>query len=130
MTRKSLVVKNSSIKYEKSVDQSNLFTKQHVKYDITLFNDDNGKELTTTYQCNPRYTKQIALIDVLYCLVSDAMAYEYSKDISDFQKEFGYIDAAECIRVYNACQDTYIKLLEYCGCENEYNTLKKYFEQY
>lgn len=68
----------------------------------------DGKAYFTTEFNNSRANgeKQLAAEDVLGCIVSDAMSYEYSKDIDDFYNEFGYSSISEALKVYDACKRT------------------------
>lgn len=119
---------NLSFKYEKSINQTKTFTAHHVRYDITFTRIDNKEKLCFEYQCNPRYCKP-GVDECLWCIVEDAQSYETcGDDISAFQQEFGYTDAAECIAAFNGCKENYQKLMAWCG-HDIYQQLAKYYEE-
>lgn len=95
-------MKLSEIKmeYQKTLDQGELFTQEHVRYQVKISYID--KSLVTDYQCNKkdRPTKE----DVLSCLLSDMMAYDEYNDIDEFQEAFGYNKVSECLKAFQGCK--------------------------
>lgn len=117
-----------TFEYKESINQTKTFTPNHVRYDITITRMDNGKELCFEYQCNPDYITP-KCDDCLGAIVMDAQSYEVcNDDISVFQREFGYTEAAECIAVFNACKENYWKLMAWCGY-HLYEQLAKYYRE-
>lgn len=45
--------------------------------------------------------------DILQCVLMDANAFDYSKNIDKFANEFGYTKISECLEAFNACKDDY-----------------------
>lgn len=95
-------LKKIEMKYQKKLDQNNLFSSEHVRYEVMI--SCNEKTLVTEYQCNKRIepTKE----DVLGCLLSDTMAYDNCGGIDDFQKEFGFTKVSDCIKAYDGCKNS------------------------
>ena len=93
-------LKEVKIKYQEKLDQGDLISKYHIRYEVYL--SYRGKTLITDYQCNKRVepTKE----DVLSCLLLDTISYDSCNDIDDFQSSFGYEKVSECIKVYNGCK--------------------------
>lgn len=94
--------------YDFSMNQENLFTPAHTKFDVTIEYD--GMCYVTEYQCNTQYgepTKE----NVMKCLILDAMSYEDSADVESFVFDFGYADNKESLRrgfaAYEGCKKTY-----------------------
>lgn len=113
----------------KAIDQSNTFTRWHVRYNITIRRKDDDRTLRFEYQCNPQYAKP-TLKGCLASYVHDAQAYEYSNDdIQEFADEFGYTKIEETIETFNACKRAYNELLDWCN-EGVYGWLKEYFSNY
>lgn len=104
------ILKQIKVTTETSENQNNLFTPSHRKYDVVI--KYNGKQYSSTYQCNARQTPNPK--DIVECLLLDASAYDNAKDIEDFAKEFGYelydYDCGdydkETKRIYKACEKT------------------------
>ena len=48
--------------------------------------------------------------DFLYCLYLDAMAYEQSRDVFEFAREFGFADWREARKPYSACKAQSVRL--------------------
>ena len=57
------------------------------------------------FYCNDYELGEDGLREAFYYFLSDGIAYVNSRDIDDFQSEFGYKNVSECIRVYKACKD-------------------------
>ena len=95
-------LKEVKIKYQEKLDQGDLISKYHTRYEVCL--SYRGKTLITDYQCNNRTkpTKE----NVLSCLLSDTMSYDDYTDIDDFQSSFGYEKVSECLKVYNGCKES------------------------
>jgi hypothetical protein len=95
---------------EVSETQDNLFTPYHRKYKVVI--KYNGKQYTTTYQCNAKHQPNPK--DIIYCLLLDASSYDNANNIEDFANEFGYelYDDygygynKETEKVYKACKKT------------------------
>ena len=116
--------------YKESINQSNTFTRYHVRYDIRIMRTDNKECLRFEYQCNPKFNKP-NLKDCLYCYVSDAMAYEdCDDDIQFFADMLGYEKIKETLDAFNACKKAYSELLDFCGTEGVYKWLKNYYSEY
>ena len=105
------ILKQIKVKTETSENQNNLFTPCHRKYNVTV--KYNGKQYSSTYQCNVRQTPNAK--DIIECLLLDASSYDNAKDIKDFANEFGYelyeYDYGtkynkETERIYKACKKT------------------------
>lgn len=76
--------------YDFSMNQENLFTPAHTKFDVTI--EYNGMCYVTEYQCNTQYTEPTKE-SVMECLLSDCSCYEESADVEDFLFNFGYTDS-------------------------------------
>ena len=90
--------------YRKARTQKDLFTSEHVLYNCDF--KYKNETIKTTYQCNPRHGKPTR-DDVLACIISDAEAYEFTKDEADFLIEFGYADSKhirEGLKAYKGCK--------------------------
>lgn len=91
--------------YETSQNQENLFTKAHVKYDVTI--EYNGISYTTEYQT----TQNVKKDDVIYCLLMDASSYEFTPNLYDFLREFGYNnDIEQGVHAFEGCKQTFENL--------------------
>lgn len=88
--------------YDESENQDELFTTNHIKYDVSI--TYNERTFTTTYQTAQDVKKD----DVIYCLINDAMAYELTKDIDIFAKEYYTDDVSikKVIKTFKACEYT------------------------
>lgn len=51
-------------------------------------------------------------INALYCVLSDADAYDSTQNIDDFAAEFGYEKVSELLKAYRACEKTSEKMHE------------------
>ena len=69
-------------------------------YRVTL--TYNGKSVWFIF--NDNYLNKSNKRDFVYCLLSDAQAYECAKDVNGFMDEFCYTDYTEAKRIYNACK--------------------------
>lgn len=91
-------------------EQTDLFTPCHRKYKVVI--KYNGKQYTTTYQCNAKQTPKEK--DIIECLLLDADSFDNTNGIEDFANEFGYElydDYSygynkETERIYKACERT------------------------
>lgn len=114
---------------KESLDQSNTFSRYHVRYDITIRRTDDNRKLRFEYQCNPKYGKP-NLNDCMWCIVSDAKCYEdCDDDIQEFADMLGYEKVKETLSAFNGCKRAYNDLLEFCG-EGVYRWLCKHYEDY
>lgn len=91
------------------------------KYRVTITNE--GKRMGITFHdsvANFNGSKKPNMVEVLYCVVSDAQSYENTDNAEDFAREFGYEDIAFATKVFNACEkehDNLIKLFNETGYE-------------
>lgn len=70
---------------------------------------DNWLERKRAEQSRP---KPPQLVDVLYCLASDAQAVCFGQSFDDFCGEFGYdTDSRTAEKAYNACRDAWSGLI-------------------
>lgn len=67
--------------------------------------------------------------DFIYSLLQDSQAYEYACDFADFMNEFGYTDAKQARKAYNACKKQGERLHKLFNT-TEIKTLEKIFENY
>lgn len=106
--------------YEISENQNDLFTRAHVRYKCVIRYE--GKRYTFEYQCNPSYVK-VNKRDCLSCLFSDASCVNYTLNVDDFLREFGYTDSLESVRngekAYKACKRTEKALKRVFGADYE-----------
>lgn len=93
--------------YRVSSDQSDLISRNHVRYEVTL-GVNECDNFRVKYQCNKNSVPKVK--DVLECLFHDADAYECSRDILDFAFEYGFNrnEYDKCVRAYNTCRDAYM----------------------
>lgn len=123
-----------SLKFSATVAdaQKDLFSPAHVLYKCVIVNPSSRRRYSFNYQCNQTHSEPSAA-DCLYCLFSDAGAVEYTTDIDDFLKEFGYVDSLENVRkgekAYKACERTK-KALERIFDDDERETLQEFFSNY
>lgn len=96
------IIDKIEFNYNESENQENLFTSNHIKYDVSITYKE--RTFTTTYQT----AREVEKDDVIYCIFSDMTAYDNNKDIDVFANEFYTDDAKvkEVITTYNACKDT------------------------
>lgn len=91
-----------------SKDQTDLFTKDHTKFDG--FIEVKGQRIEFPYQCNLSFTEP-EMEDVLSSLLLDKMSYDmHADDIDGFANEFGITSVSECIRTYESCKSISEKL--------------------
>lgn len=88
-----------------SDDQTDLFTENHVKWDIWMRNPANGVEIEYTYQCNPCYSSPNKC-DCLMVYINDA-SYGIGYDVDELAESIGIVRPSEAYRVYNACKKAY-----------------------
>ena len=100
------------------------------RYEVEL--NYNGKTYTThftdsvhAYQNN----EELNFKDVMYCLLSDADAYNSCRDIDDFQANFGYEKASELLKAYNGCKET-AEAFNEIFTEEELEELHEEFQDY
>lgn len=97
------IIDKIEFNYKESENQENLFTSNHIKYDVSIAYKE--RTFTTAYQTAQDVKKD----DVIYCLFMDMSAYDNTRDIDDFAAALGYDDNAkfsEVLNAYNACKDT------------------------
>lgn len=96
------IIDEISFNYEESENQENLFTSNHIKYNVSITYKE--RTFTTSYQT----AREVKKDDVIYCIFCDMTAYDNTRDIDDFAEEFGYNNGkfSEVLSVYNACKDT------------------------
>lgn len=70
------------------------------KFRVTL--TYKGKRCSFVFHDN--YKNASKKKDFLYCLYLDAMAYEQSRDVFEFAREYGYADWKEARKPYSACK--------------------------
>ena len=95
------------------------------KYKITISN--GGKPFSTVFYdslYNTQRGERSEDFHILYCVVSDAQAYEYDEDYEDFCREFGYLEEDKPKKIYNGCKRAYENLTETFGYEG-YKTLSE-----
>lgn len=124
---KERIENNVGFRYEKSINQSNLFTLNHTRFDIVLLY--KKKKIEFEYQCNAIFMKPTEK-DCLYALLSDANCHSDSDgDIGNFRCEFGYEKASECIKAFNGCKENYHKLHS-LFTDEEIQVLNEFYEDY
>ena len=62
----------------------------------------NGKYCQMTFHDN--YENKSDKNDFVYCLLSDADAYNNTMGLDDFADLFGYYDIKKCVKAYNCCK--------------------------
>lgn len=81
-------------------------------YEITLF-WPRSKGFKTTYNCGSA-CKEPTLLELVYCLISDADCYESTPKLEDFLEELDYLNSSRSvlagIKAYKACKKTYQRL--------------------
>lgn len=86
------------------------------KSDMTAGNEYIIRLKRNNFSCATKYHTNIndtlCIDDIMYCLLSDSNAYEFSRDEHEFMREFGYKSLNEAIKAYNACRKTYMQLRE------------------
>lgn len=75
-----------------------------------IFISYNGHWAWFTFHDN--YMNKSTLKDWLYCLVLDMNAYEFSRDVYEFARSYGYADEDMSVarKAYRACEKTAEKL--------------------
>lgn len=94
-------------------------------YEITMTR--NGKTITFDYHDNIHNKSNKK--DFVFALLSDATAYESTRNAFDFMAEFGYTDPQQAKEVYNACRVQRNKLYKLFTSE-EIEELQTIFENY
>ena len=100
------------------------------KYEVELLY--NGNSYTTHFTDSVmayREDKELDFKDVMYCLLSDANAYNTCEDIDDFQANFGYEKASELLKAYNGCKEV-SEGLKRLFTEEELEELQEEFQDY
>lgn len=107
-----------TMEIETHESQTDLFTPYHRKYKVVI--KYNGKQYTTTYQCNAKHNPKES--DIIYCLLLDTSSYDNANDIKDFAEEFGY-------ELYNDYGNKYNKETEkiYKACKKTSEAMHKMF---
>lgn len=120
------------IDMKESINQENLFTKYHTRFDIMI--SYNNVCYQADYQCNTDYEKPTK-DDILACVISDAMCYEDCKindddleNLENFRLLFGYEDMKDLINAYRGCKNAYNHINKMFTKE-EKDMLMKYFEE-
>lgn len=96
------------VAYRKSINQEDLITEDHVRYQTAIFLD--GEVVCVAdYQCNPDACGFPTGSDILQSVVTDAEAYANSIDLADFLFEYGYNngnveDLRKGIEAYEECR--------------------------
>lgn len=118
---------SKGFEYKESDNQTDLFSLKHTRFDVTL--TYNKKTILFEFQCNT-IVAQPSKKDCLWCLSLDSSSYELSNgDIDEFQNEFGYEKASECIKTFNGCKQNYQKF-HILFTNDETKILNEYFENY
>lgn len=95
-----------ALEVQKSLNQGGTFTNNHVRYNVRL--DYNNKSYFTEYQTAQEIDKN----DIIYCVLSDAQCYEYTRNIDEFMQEFGYNNGkiSEGIKAFEGCKKAFEEL--------------------
>lgn len=102
------LLNNIKMNYEVAENQNELFTNSHRKYSVVI--KHNGRQYTTTYQCNIKNVPTVE--DVMYCLYMDSTACDYiGSNVWDFANEYGYTieskeDYNKVQKIVKACERT------------------------
>lgn len=94
-------------------------------YEITMTR--NGKTIAFDYHDNIHNKSNKK--DFLFALLSDANAYECTRNAFDFMAEFGYTDTQKAKEIYSACRMQRNKLHKLFTSE-EVEKLQTIFENY
>lgn len=120
------------IDMKESINQENLFTKYHTRFDIMI--SYNNVCYKADYQCNTDYEKPTK-DDILACVISDAMCYEDCKindddleNLENFRLLFDYENIKDLINAYQGCKNAYNHINKMFTKE-EKDMLMKYFEE-
>lgn len=97
----------SEIKFSRTYVRKSSMTSGN-EYEIKL--SHNG--VTRSFAFHDNFENKSTLKDWIYCLIMDMDAFEYSKDVYDFARSFGYADEdiSEARKAYNACKATAHKM--------------------
>ena len=95
------IIDKISFNYEESENQENLFTSNHIKYDVSITYKE--RTFTTTYQTAQEVKKD----DVIWCIFSDMAAYDSTQDLETFASAYYTNDtrAIEIIIAFRGCRD-------------------------
>ena len=78
------------------------------KYKVTISNQDQKYNTTFTDSLYNTYNNtKSSNFEILYCIISDAISYYYSRTLEDFIDEFGYEDEKQAKRIYDGCRRSY-----------------------
>ncbi len=96
------------VEYRKAGKQDELFTPNHVKYQVAIYLDEE-LILVADYQCNPSAVGLPDGASVLRSVIQDAQSYAEADDMAAFLCEFGYCSGNESnlrsgIKAYEACK--------------------------
>ena len=75
-------------------------------YKITLSYNGNW----CSFVFNDNFMNASKKKDFLYCLYLDAMAYDQSRDVFEFAREYGYEDWQKARKPYSACKAQSVRL--------------------
>lgn len=89
------------------------YVKQH--HNVTVCIGDEHTEFD--FYCNDGELGEDSLREAFYFFLSDGIAYNNSRDIDDFQSEFGYTKVSECTKAYNGCKESYDKWTSLCDID-------------
>lgn len=121
---------NMTFSYRKSLNQSNTFTRNHTRYDVTLTNLLNGQKVCFEYQCNPKYNKP-SKINCLWAYLMDAQSYYWANgDLDAFAADLDIQKPSEAFRVFNACKKAYNNLVDFFGSEATLHAYMEAFQEY
>lgn len=83
--------------------------RQAQKYTATIIYD--GKHFSTPYFTGLGWATEPTWEDVMSSLISDAKAYQGTRDFTDFCNELGYsTDSIKAKEIYEACRRTSVRL--------------------
>lgn len=99
------------VAYRKSINQEDLFSDDHVRYQAAIFLDGEVVRVVD-YQCNPDAGGFPTGSDILQSVVTDAESYAHSIDLADFLCEYGYCDGdvdhlRNGIEAYDECRKSH-----------------------
>ena len=118
------IIDKISFSYEESENQDNLFTSNHIKYDVSITYKE--RTFTTTYQTAQEVKKD----DAIWCIFSDMECYDSTQDLETFASAFYTNDAKvkEIITTFKACKDT-SNILHKIFTNEEIEEVKKELEE-
>ena len=97
------------------LDEKEIYTNCGTKTKYSLRVSYAGKsydfEYTESVMAH-RNNEPVEFERVMECLLLDANAYNNTRDIDDFQREFGYEKVSECLDAYEGCKKTAMALKE------------------